>query len=69
MVRLPWPASEQQLKTLLEDSTDGTLILILKLIRQEWAERIDWADSHGDGARVNALCWEARKWMSPGLRW
>jgi hypothetical protein len=53
----------------LRGLTNGQLVELIRCCRVDFGRRIDEADAGGDGPMVNALCAEARKWFTAGLRW
>jgi cytochrome P450 len=69
MVRRNLQQSEVRLAQWLTEATEGDLWILVKLLRQEIAQRIEDADSVGDGPYVNALCEEARRWFTPSSVW
>jgi hypothetical protein len=69
MVRRQLPPSEAPLAEWLTEATDNDLLILTGLLRQEIADRIQEADSRGDGAYVNAWCAAARKWFTRSLVW
>lgn len=37
---------------------------------REWVhEKLEYADTHGDGPMVNALCWWGRRVFGPCMHW
>jgi hypothetical protein len=57
------------LQGIIRGLNDDEVIHVVRLCRIEYMERIDEYDCRGDGPMVNAMCAEARKWLSPSLAW
>jgi hypothetical protein len=54
---------------LLAEYSDDDILNVVRACRQVLIDRIDQADAAGDGPRVNALCQNARYWLTPSTRW